>query len=323
MSDLARRLGVSVATVSNALSGKGRVSPELAETIRRTAERAGYVPSHAGRALRTGKTGTIGLIVPDLSNPLFPTFAQAIERAAKRRGYAVLLADSLDDAAQQAKEISTLLARGADALIIIPRRGTQIDHIPVPLALLDSLATAGNTVASDHRGGGILIGQHLREQGHRTVLILAGNETSTVAGERVAGLREGLGPDVKITTLHSLASLQAGLEQGHKFEPGSATAIACAYDTLALGVLSALAQRGIKVPEDVSVTGFDDLIWGQISHPPLTTVRQNFNEIAEIAIGFVTGEIDRGQLVPVEMVMRSSTGAPAKVSSTSPLQGAV
>jgi LacI family transcriptional regulator len=308
MSDLARRLGVSVATVSNALSGKGRVSAELAETIRRTAERAGYVPSHAGRALRTGKTGTIGLIVPDLGNPLFPVFAQTIERAAKRRDYAVLLADSLDDAAQQAREIQTLIARGADALIVIPRRDSQIGDLPVPMALLDSKVTAGNTVASDHRDGGRQLGRHLRDLGHKSVLILAGPEGSTVAGERTAGISEGLGSDVTVKRVHSLASLEIGAEHARAFEPGSATAICCISDTLALGVLSGLIRRGIRVPQDISLAGFDDLVWGRMSNPSLTTIRQDFATIADIAVGYVTGEIERGQLVPVELVVRESTG---------------
>lgn len=94
LSAIAAALGVSVATVSNALSGKGRVSPELVERIRKTASELGYVPSSAGRALRTGRSGVLGLVLPDIANPLFPQIAQAIEKAAVNAGYGVLIADS-------------------------------------------------------------------------------------------------------------------------------------------------------------------------------------------------------------------------------------
>jgi LacI family transcriptional regulator len=163
MLDLARALGVSRATVSNALRGKGRLSPELAGRIRALAAELRYIPAHAGRALRTGRSATIGLIVPDFGQPLFPIFAQAIERAAKSRGVAVLVGDSLGTAEGQAAEIANLLGRGIDALVIIPTRGTSVDAaaIPVPVAVIDSAATRGNTASSDHRDGGRQIARHL------------------------------------------------------------------------------------------------------------------------------------------------------------------
>ncbi len=116
---IANTLGVSAATVSNALSGKGRVSAELTDRIRSIAADLGYVPSQAGRALRTGRSGVIGLVLPDISNPLFPQIAQAIEFAASSAGYGVLIADSRGDIAIQTRAIERLIERGVDGMVIV------------------------------------------------------------------------------------------------------------------------------------------------------------------------------------------------------------
>ena len=120
LSRIATSLGVSVATVSNALSGKGRVSGQLIERIREHAAELGYVPSQAGRALRTGRSGVLGLVLPDIANPLFPKIAQAIEFAASAAGYGVLIADSRGDIATQTEAIDRLVERGVDGMPSTP-----------------------------------------------------------------------------------------------------------------------------------------------------------------------------------------------------------
>lgn len=313
MLDLARRLGVSRATVSNALRGKGRLSPELAGRIRALAGELHYIPAHAGRALRTGRSATIGLIVPDFGQPLFPIFAQAIERAAKRRGFAVLVGDSLGTAEGQAAEIDNLIGRGIDALVIIPTRGTTVEAgtQPVPVAVIDSAATRGNTASSDHRDGGRQVARHLADLGHRDILLLAGPKDSKVAQERTAGMIEvftaaGIAPQLR----HSTTSFEAGAEIGTAADPAGFTACAAAYDALAIGFVTALAARGVRVPQDISVTGFDDLVWARIVSPPLTTVRQDLAAIADHALAVATGERQGSRLFPVDLVLRASTAKP-------------
>jgi LacI family transcriptional regulator len=317
MLDLARTLGVSRATVSNALRGKGRLSPELAGRIRALAAELRYIPAHAGRALRTGRSATIGLIVPDFGQPLFPIFAQAIERAAKSRGVAVLVGDSLGTAEGQAAEIANLLGRGIDALVIIPTRGTTVDAaaIPVPVAVIDSAATRGNTASSDHRDGGRQVARHLLGLGHRDILLLGGAKDSKVARERTAGLFEGFA-EAGITPRirYSVVSFEAGAEIGAEIDPAGFTACAAAYDALAVGFVTALAARGVQVPQDVSVTGFDDLMWARIVSPPLTTVRQDLAAIADHALAVATGERQGARLFPVELVLRASTAGPRHVN---------
>lgn len=332
MVEIATALGVSAATVSNALSGKGRVSVELAARIREKADELGFVPSQVARALRTGRTGVIGLVLPDISNPIFPQLAQAIEAAASSAGYGVLIANSRDDTVRQTEAIARLVERGVDGMIVIPRRGTHIVDIGAPVAIVDSPSTPGNTVSADHWDGGVQMGQHLAALGHRKVLLVGYSQSSNVQNDRIGGLKIGLGAAAEYETLWldtAEAAEGAGCSLGlrEKLRLGF-TAFAAVSDLLALRVLTELQRDGISVPREASVSGFDDLIWASVVSPGLTTLRQNAAEIAERAvqaldrvIGDKGGLGDRraivaagGERVPMRLVVRPSTG-PASISA--------
>jgi LacI family transcriptional regulator len=321
MRQIADRLGVSRATVSNALYHTGRLSPDLAERIRATAAELGYVPSAAAVSLRTGRSALVGLVLPDFAMPLFPVFAQAFERAAKRRGMALLIADAMGDASSQAGEMRHLVARGVDSLIVIPARGAPIDvsTVQVPVIVVDSAANPLNTASCDHRDGGRQVARHLAELGHRRVLILSGTATSNVADERVAGMAE-IFADLGVAT--RIVAVPAYLEDVEAvvaaLDLDGATALACAYDAQAVAAITALTQRGIDVPGAVSVTGFDDTVWGRIVRPSLTTVRQDLAAIAEHALAVAAGETDGAQLFPVTLVPRASTSRPPSPTKGTP-----
>ncbi|MBT9369046.1 LacI family DNA-binding transcriptional regulator [Rhizobium sp. CSW-27] len=320
LSAIAQALGVSVATVSNALSGKGRVSSELAERIRDTAHSLGYVPSVAGRALRTGRSGVLGLVLPDIANPLFPQIAQAIEHAASAAGYGVLIGDSRGAVEQQTQAILRLIDRGVDGIIIIPRRGTRIADIGCPVAVIDTPATPGNTVASDHWAGGEEMGRHLRVLGHRSVLILAGSALSNVQNDRVGGLRAGLGPDVRADVLwlerHAEAEgAEAPLGLAARVRQG-VTAFAALSDLTAVRALTELQAAGIAVPAAASVTGFDDLIWSSVITPSLTTLRMDMGEIARQAVqalAAVIEDLPHGQVTALGTVVAERAAVPMKL----------
>ncbi|KQO75839.1 LacI family DNA-binding transcriptional regulator [Rhizobium sp. Leaf262] len=324
---IAAALGVSAATVSNALSGKGRVSAELSDKIRLKADELGYVPSVAGRALRTGKSGVLGLVLPDIANPLFPQIAQAIEKAADKAGYGVLIADSHGDVAKQTDAINRLIERGVEGMVVVPRRGTRIGNVDCPVAVIDSPSTPGNTVAADHWEGGVQIGRHLAELGHRKVVIIGNNPDSNVQNDRVGGIRSGLSGGAEAETLW-IASLEkqdgAGCPLGvaAKVSQGF-TAFAAVSDLHALRVLTELQRDGITVPEQASVTGFDDLIWAPVVTPALTTIRMDMVRIADLAVTALVRSIDAENpadrtatggvvadisKVAMEMVIRHSSG---------------
>ncbi len=329
MSVIAAALGISAATVSNALSGKGRVSPELVERVRAKAAELGYVPSLTARALRTGRTGVIGLVLPDIANPLFPQIAQAIERAAADAGYGVLIADACGDVTQQTDAVNRLLERGVDGMVVVPRRGTRIADIGCPVAVIDTPSTPGNTVSADHWGGGEQMGQHLASLGHRTVLLIGNNPSSNVQNDRLGGLRAGLGTAIRCETLwtekiEASAGKGSPLGLAEKVRQGF-TGFAAVSDLVALRTLMELLRAGVDVPEAASVTGFDDLIWSSVVTPALTTLRMDMAKIADLAItalvraiepagqaetlvaGKVMAETDR---VPMQLIVRQSTGTP-------------
>lgn len=332
MSEIAAALGVSSATVSNALSGKGRVSAELSARIRQATEDLGYVPSQAARALRTGRTGVIGLVLPDISNPLFPQIAQAIERAAAAAGYGVLIADSRGEISQQTAAIGRLIDRGVDGIIVVPRRGSRVGDIGTPVAIIDSPSTPGNTVSSDHWDGGLQMGRHLAGLGHRKALLIAQSNASNVQNDRIGGLKAGLGQGVRCETMW-VESLEAS--QGAGFTLGLAakvadgfTAFACVYDLLALRALTELQRDGIDVPRQASVSGFDDLVWSPVVMPPITTMRQNLAVIADRAVEALGHAIAGSESPSVDLAIARPDGGRVVMTlvvrqSTGPVVGAV
>lgn len=317
LKNVASELGVSVATVSNALSGRGRVSVELSEKIRAYAAKVGYVPSQTARALKSGRTNILGLVMPDLTNPLFPRIAQSLAIEADRNGLGVLIADSRGSAEEQDRALSRLVERGVDGILIVPQRGTTPAQQPVPMAVINAASDPNNTVSSDHFGGGALVGQYIADLGH-TDVVLIGDPTSDVQRDRIAGMRHVL---CGIATIRERAA-PAEIAMIAQDVAAGATAVLATSDLLALRVLAHLTQRGLRVPEDVSLTGIDDLPLSQAMHPELTTVAQNVEDIAARAIATIMDQIQnqiggghpqprpQGQTVPMHLVIRHSSSPP-------------
>lgn len=317
--DIANALNISRATVSNALNGTGRLSPELTQRVLDKAAELNFAPSGLGRALRTGRSSTIGLVLPDFRMPLFAEFARAFAMAARRRGMVLMVADSLGDPEMQDHNLADLAARGSDALVVIPMRGSHLDpaKLTKPLVVIDAESNPLNAVASDHRDGGRQIARHLIGLGHREVLLLSapsdptGRDASRVNDARVAGMTELFEQaDITLHHLNLPNRLDAARDHFTGWQPGLVTAIAATYDALAVGALSALVARGIPVPQQVSVTGFDNTVWGQITTPRLTTIRQDLDAVAERALAHATHDAVPAGLVPVALELRESTARP-------------
>ena len=332
MQDIADSLGISRATVSNALRGKGRLSPETARLVREKAAEMNFVPSGLGRALRTGRSAVIGLILPDFRMPLFADLAQAFAKAARARDMVLTVADCLGDPGEQRRHLADLAARGLDALAVVPIRGTKKGdlNLSCPLVVIDAATNPLNTICADHRDGARKIAQHLVELGHRTVLILHapgrpdGAGASRVNDLRLDGLRQefiAANVDARVVALD--ARFEAARDYISSWEPGPVTAIAATYDALAVGALNALTARRIRIPDDISVSGFDDTVWGRITSPALTTIRQDLDALAEGAFACASGTVKPGRLISVSLVVRSSTGpaatAPPGAAANMPL----
>ncbi|MGA0614386.1 LacI family DNA-binding transcriptional regulator [Paracoccus sp. KR1-242] len=313
MQDIADALGISRATVSNALRGKGRLSEETRRQVHEKAAELRFSPSGLGRALRTGRTQSFAIILPDFRMPLFAEFARAFAMAARKRDLAMTVADSLGSLEMQTEHLRDMAARGMDALVLVPMRGSRLEGLALsrPLTVVDAASNPLNAVSSDHRQGGALVARHLIGLGHRDVLLLgASGQDSRVNALRLQGMREVFDAQ-GITTRHmALPPTHEAARDGLAgWNPGPVTAIAAAYDALAVGAVMALTARGLSVPQDISVAGFDDTVWGRIVAPALTTIRQDLQTVAELALAHAMGERTAPDLVPVTLVPRCSTAA--------------
>ncbi|MDG1008960.1 MAG: LacI family DNA-binding transcriptional regulator [Amylibacter sp.] len=306
---IATDMSVSVATVSNALTGKGRVSSEMVERIRQRASDLGYRPSLAGRALRSGQSGILGLVMPDLTNPLFPRIAQNLSLIADDRQLGILIADSRGNPVEQMQAIERLLDRGVDGLLIVPQKGTAPGMQRVPTVIINTASDPDNTVSADHAGGGRLIAEHIAELGHSHVVLLGGDPVSEVQRDRVHGMRSAFRNSVTVQEYWA----DDGIERLAPAIENGATAIMTTSDLLALRVHSHLTRCGIVVPRDISLTGFDDLPFATAMHPKLTTVAQDVEQIASLAIERLihaiqnTRALEQTATIPMRLVIRNST----------------
>ncbi|MFG2227597.1 LacI family DNA-binding transcriptional regulator [Streptomyces sp. NPDC048644] len=291
LKDVARASGCSVATVSRVLAGTRPVGAETARRVRDAAERLGYRPNHVARALRSRSTGTVGLVLPQITNPFFPALVRELEHALHAEGRALLLADCDDDPETEAARIGALLDRQVDALLVVPaderrsRPAVAAAAARVPLVLLDRGCGAGvaDSVAVDNAAGMTLVLDHLAATGRRRPCFVGVAGTASTAVERHAAYEAGigaLGPDVPRRAELGDFSVAWGRAAADRLWPSRPDALVCANDLIAAGALQQLRRLGADVPGEVAVTGFDDIPLAGLADPALTTVRQPVAELA-------------------------------------------
>ncbi|MEB8340488.1 LacI family DNA-binding transcriptional regulator [Streptomyces endophyticus] len=329
--DVARAAGVSQAAVSLVMGGKwpGRVSETTAERVRAAAERLGYRPNLAARNLRTGRTRTALLVVPALTNEFFAGVYTGAARVAAQHDFGVVLYPSPDgigparDPFPSARAaLDGILASSMAADTLTNLRGD--DTPPIPLVMLDS-DPAGNpgatTVNLDLADGIRQIIDHLTAHGHRNFLHLASAVESWTFDVRARELaaRTAPLPDTTVRTIHSaltvedaVTATETALRTSGLTEP---TAIVCDDDKLAAGAYKAVRRLGLRVPDDLSITGFDDLSLATAIEPELTTVRLPAEEVGAHGMRALLAVLDDREAetapLPVELIVRGSTGPAA------------
>jgi LacI family transcriptional regulator, repressor for deo operon, udp, cdd, tsx, nupC, and nupG len=316
--DVARRAGVSQSTVSLVLSGKGRgrISASTEAAVRQAAEELGYRPNVAARVLRTGVARTVGLVVPDVTNPFFGHVLRGAQRAARTAGYAVALVDAGRDRDWEIASIEALLAGPADGVLLFgiePPPGTTGHVVAIEVA-----AAALPVVRLDVEGGTDAAVAHLLELGHRRIGHLASSVGASTFRARAERLRAGL----EAAGLQLAARAEAPIE----FEGAAAaaaplldagcTAVFCDDDVLAGGLYLAARAAGVAIPGELSVVGFDDLDFARVLEPPLTTVAADAEALgaaafAALAAALAGEPVDDERVLPVSLVVRGSTSAPA------------
>jgi LacI family transcriptional regulator len=325
--------GVSPATVSHTFSAKRPVSPRTRARVMAAAVTVGYRPNHIAASMVTGRTRTIGVVVPDIANPFFSELVRGAEAAAMAAGYMTIVCSSELDAALEDRCVQVLVDKRVDALLYLP--GTTRRHSCLadpalkrtPLIVIDEeltdLPTEATVITSDNEAGGVLIAHHLVELGHRRIGVVAGPAGLPTAEARLRGLVGGLaerGIGVPATRVVRAASYtrETGREAGRAMlaRHPEVTAVCCANDLIALGVMAAAGECGRAVGGNLSVVGFDDIFVAGLVTPALTTVRQPIAQLgaeaARLAVGAIGGSpASSGApsriVLPVELVVRDST----------------
>jgi LacI family transcriptional regulator len=320
MNDVARVAEVSIATVSHVINGTRFVSPERVERVQAAMRDLEYTPDANARSLRVGRTETIGLVIPDNTNPFFAELARWIEDAGFEAGYTTILANSNERPYRERRYIATLLSKRIDALIITPTARSDdgalmasLQNARIPIVLMDremDLPMADVVVYDDAAGSGE-VARHLLELGHTRFACVA--EPPGVPAERLDGfrraLREGdvtLDDDAVVPgDFHFAGGREATarlLATGREF-----TALFAANDLMAAGAIRELSGHGLSVPDDISVVGFDDAPIAEMISPPLTTVRQPLRDMADLAVSLLLARLSsRADRKPARRVLETS-----------------
>jgi LacI family repressor for deo operon, udp, cdd, tsx, nupC, and nupG len=333
ISQVAKQAGVSTATVSRVVSGSnGRVSLLTRDRVLRAVERLGYAPNSAAKNLRTQRTGKILVTVPDISNPFFALILQGIEDAALRAGYAVLIGDTQDDPTREERYAQMLHRKEADGLIFLGHRlpneaatfvrATSSRQTAVVNGCEFSPRLGVPSVHIDNAKAAREAMDHLYRLGHRRVAVLTGPLMSPLSRDRLRGAVMGAraaNARRQLVVIHGDFSIASGTTAAARLlaRRPAPTAIFCFNDEMAMGVIDTARRRGLRVPQDLSVVGFDDIRFAQYLDPPLTTITQPMREIGEgcvrLLMDILSGRapVPESVTLPHQLTIRGTTASPA------------
>ncbi|ROL75713.1 LacI family transcriptional regulator [Pseudomonas protegens] len=323
--DVAALAGISYTTVSHVLNKTRPVSEEVRVKVEAAIKRLDYVPSAVARSLKAKTTATIGLLVPNSLNPYFAELARGIEDYCERNGYCVILCNSDDNPDKQRNYLRVLLEKRIDGLIVTSAGGDSglaqgLAGVRTPMVIVDRglEGVDADLVRIDHHYGAYLATRHLLELGHRDIACIGGPANTSVAQMRLAGFRQALqeaGVEVPAgRILESDFSSNGGYRAAAQLLEGRRpSAIFAANDMMGIGVLRAAAERNIRVPSELSVIGFDDILMSRYVYPALTTVGQSILQLGETAAELLLRRIASRDLpidqriVTPNIVLREST----------------
>jgi LacI family transcriptional regulator len=317
--DVADAAGVSTSTVSRALAQPQMVKPETRDRVRLAAERLGYTPNRAARGLITGRTGNLGLILPDLTNPFFPGVVKGVQAWARENDYALFIADTDEDPSAEVGLVRAL-SKQVDGLVLCSPRMSESDLQSILpetcIVLVNRKFRTAPAVTFDNAGGIRQAVAHLEALGHRHVAWLAGPAASWSNRERSRAVRAATtAAGLELTAIgHFPPSFDGGVAAADQIHASAATAVIAYNDLMALGVISRLNSRGVKVPERLSVIGIDDIPIAGMSNPALTTVSLPKEQAGRAAVDLLLTQIQQPETpapsrreLPAQLIVRGST----------------
>lgn len=330
--DVAARAGVSVGTVSNVLNRPERVSPSTRDRVLQAIAELGFVRNEAARQLRAGRSRTVGLVVLDVGNPFFTDLAAGAEEVAAAAGLSLVLCNSNDDTTREQHYLSMLKEQRAFGVLITPVGNKtaaieEIRRMGTPVVLVDRGARSKQcSVSVNDRVGGELAIAHLIEQGHERIGFVGGPMPINQVGERLAGARaaiEAAGLPASALSVIETPRMDVALGRatGQQLAAMASsqrpTAVFCANDLLALGLLQDTVRRQMSVPDDIAIVGYDDIEFAAAAAVPLTSVRQPRAQLGQAAMELLMDEAANGKkhqhrqiVFEPELVIRESTAKP-------------
>ncbi|MGW0983220.1 LacI family DNA-binding transcriptional regulator [Streptomyces xiamenensis] len=311
LADIAGQAGVSEATVSRVLNGKSGVAATTRQRVLAALDVLGY---ERPLRLRQRSAGLIGLVIPELTNPIFPAFAQVIEQALASHGYTPVLCTQSPGGATEDELVDQLVERGVTGIVFLsglhadtttdPDRYTRLAGRGVPFVLINGYndRVEAPFVSPDDAAATRMAVRHLRDLGHERIGLAVGPARFVPVLRKVAGFTAELGEGAPVR--HSLFSVEGGQAAATALLDAGCTGIVCGSDMMALGAIRAARQRGLTVPGDVSVTGYDDSDLIAFTDPPLTTLRQPVRAMAGAAVTTLLEEINGTQVQHTEFVFQ-------------------
>lgn len=299
ISAVAQAAGVSPATVSRVMNARFFGDPEIAERVRTAARELEYSPNHLARSFALGQTNAIAFLVPDLANPTFQAVLASLSKAASADGYRVLVADSAESAEDE-PVLAAEVRRRCDALVLCAPRmsddalGAATQSLgPVVLLNRSSAAATAPTLTVDSRAGFETLARHLHALGHRRLAYVEGPEGAANENRLrgIADLQQSA-PEVTLARVPGGATSQNGLDAAEEVLATGATAVLAFNDLVAIGLMHGLSERGVRVPEDISVTGFDDIPFARFMSPSLTTASVPHESLGSLAWNRMRALID-------------------------------
>ncbi len=295
--EVAKECGLSVSAVSQVLNGKEVGIPQKTkEKVRAAAEKLRYRPNAAARSLVTSRSDTVGVLVPDISNAFFGEAFKEIQRRMGEEGFDVLLCSGDGTAKQDERFLRLFAARGADGLIVAPAAETleeknaekfaaQLEEIKIPYIFLDRYpALPCARVSADHRAGGYAAAQCLLKNGHTKIGCIAGPAALVGARLRLEGFCDALAEaGIRPLAINAPFTAEGGERAAKALFGRGLTALFASDDLQAYGAMRAAAETGVRIPDDVSLVGYDDLQFSALANPPLTTISQPVKDMAAAA----------------------------------------
>lgn len=322
--DVARLAGVSVATVSRALSNPEKVSPESLDKVHNAIAQVGYRPNMLARNFRSARAYAVVVLVPDIANPFYSLFIRALEDRAHQKGYAVLLGDTRGTPERELEYIRRVETRLADGIVQLrPSSEKSQNNIPADVPCVNACGceyTTGPAIRIDNRGAAKSMVNYLISLGHKRIGVISGLKDNPHAIDRLEGYKEAIAeagiPFEKDLIAEGDFTMWSGLNAAFQFcnMKNRPTAIFSMNDEMAIGAMQTLKNQGIRIPEDISVTGFDDIAYAKYSDPSLTTISQPAEEMGKMAMDMLLKVIEgeplsqRECVLPTEFIIRKSTG---------------